>query len=174
MIDADDRPTFSELIDEFSRMAANPGRFLVIPGDGLMRLPSQAPNATDLIRLMSLQVDEPDLKVVSGEEYLRPIEVEEGGRASYLIPLSSIPEGAENEGRSNGNGPASSFQVNGDDGYLPPKSITCQSNDPEFIYQNATDAELPAQDAQQQYLDMNVNVWISRDDDLEYFDEWTA
>lgn len=55
-----------------------------------MRLPSQTPNACDLIRLMSLQVDEPDLKVVSGEEYLRPMEVEEGGRASYLIPLSSV------------------------------------------------------------------------------------
>jgi L1 cell adhesion molecule len=40
MLDADSRPSFKELSDEFAKMARDPGRFLVIPGDKLMRLPS--------------------------------------------------------------------------------------------------------------------------------------
>lgn len=41
-----------------------------------MRLPSQAPDAKDLIRLMSLQLDDSDLTVMSAEEYLRPKDLE--------------------------------------------------------------------------------------------------
>lgn len=41
-----------------------------------MRLPSQSPDARDLIRLMSLQLDDSDLTVMSAEEYLRPQDLE--------------------------------------------------------------------------------------------------
>ncbi|CAH1394457.1 unnamed protein product [Nezara viridula] len=40
MLDAESRPSFKELTDEFSKMARDPGRYLVIQGDKLMRLPS--------------------------------------------------------------------------------------------------------------------------------------
>lgn len=40
MIDAESRPSFAELSEEFSKMARDPGRYLVIEGDTLMRLPS--------------------------------------------------------------------------------------------------------------------------------------
>lgn len=42
-VDPEARPTFKELVDEFSKMARDPGRYLVIPGDKLMRLPSYTP-----------------------------------------------------------------------------------------------------------------------------------
>jgi L1 cell adhesion molecule len=40
MLDAESRPGFKELAEEFAKMSRDPGRFLVIPGDKLMRLPS--------------------------------------------------------------------------------------------------------------------------------------
>lgn len=40
MLDAESRPTFKELADEFAKMARDPGRYLVIQGDRFMRLPS--------------------------------------------------------------------------------------------------------------------------------------
>lgn len=40
MLDADSRPTFKQLADKFAEMARDPGRYLVIPGDKFMRLPS--------------------------------------------------------------------------------------------------------------------------------------
>lgn len=99
MLDVESRPTFSDLATEFTRMAGDPGRFLVIPGDKLMRLPSQEPDTRDLIRMMSLPLDEPDLMIMSGEEYLRPKDLELGGSdgsyppsSSPLGPLTSIPE----------------------------------------------------------------------------------
>ncbi|XP_076263904.1 epidermal growth factor receptor isoform X1 [Rhynchophorus ferrugineus] len=38
MLDAENRPCFKELEDEFSKMALDPGRYLTIPGDKFMRL----------------------------------------------------------------------------------------------------------------------------------------
>lgn len=40
LIEKDSRPSFEELADEFAKMAIDPGRYLVIPGDRYMRLPS--------------------------------------------------------------------------------------------------------------------------------------
>lgn len=40
MLDADSRPTFKELAEKFAEMARDPGRYLVIPGDKFMRLPT--------------------------------------------------------------------------------------------------------------------------------------
>lgn len=51
MIDADSRPGFSELTDEFAKMARDPGRYLVIKGDTLMRLPSSSIDARDMVNL---------------------------------------------------------------------------------------------------------------------------
>ena len=40
MLDAESRPSFKELADEFAKMSRDPGRYLVIQGDRFMRLPS--------------------------------------------------------------------------------------------------------------------------------------
>lgn len=40
MLDAESRPSFKELSDEFAKMSRDPGRYLAIKGDKYMRLPS--------------------------------------------------------------------------------------------------------------------------------------
>jgi hypothetical protein len=51
MIDAESRPSFKELADEFAKMSRDPGRYLVIQGDRLMRLPSFSPQVCLVIHL---------------------------------------------------------------------------------------------------------------------------
>ena len=52
MLDAESRSSFKELADEFAKMARDPGRYLVIPGDKLMRLPSYSPQVIRSILLL--------------------------------------------------------------------------------------------------------------------------
>uniref|UniRef100_A0A8C9DV18 Receptor protein-tyrosine kinase n=1 Tax=Prolemur simus TaxID=1328070 RepID=A0A8C9DV18_PROSS len=68
MIDADSRPKFRELIIEFSKMARDPQRYLVIQGDERMHLPS--PTDSNFYRTL---MDEEDMEdVVDADEYLVP------------------------------------------------------------------------------------------------------
>ncbi|XP_069318022.1 epidermal growth factor receptor isoform X2 [Eulemur rufifrons] len=68
MIDADSRPKFRELIIEFSKMARDPQRYLVIQGDERMHLPS--PTDSNFYRAL---MDEEDMEdVVDADEYLVP------------------------------------------------------------------------------------------------------
>uniref|UniRef100_A0AAR2K268 Receptor protein-tyrosine kinase n=1 Tax=Pygocentrus nattereri TaxID=42514 RepID=A0AAR2K268_PYGNA len=68
MIDADSRPRFKELAAEFSRMARDPQRYLVIQGDDCMKLPS--PNHSKFFQSL---LDEDDLRdLMDAEEYLVP------------------------------------------------------------------------------------------------------
>ncbi|XP_078198599.1 epidermal growth factor receptor isoform X2 [Callithrix jacchus] len=68
MIDADSRPKFRELIIEFSKMARDPQRYLVIQGDERMHLPS--PTDSNFYRTL---MDEEDMDdVVDADEYLIP------------------------------------------------------------------------------------------------------
>ncbi|MBN3296323.1 EGFR factor, partial [Amia calva] len=68
MIDADSRPRFRELIAEFSKMARDPSRYLVIQGDERMHLPS--PTDSKFYRTL---IDGDDMvDVVDAEEYLVP------------------------------------------------------------------------------------------------------
>ncbi|KZS10602.1 putative Epidermal growth factor receptor [Daphnia magna] len=72
MLDAESRPSFKELADEFAKMARDPGRYLVIPGDKLMRLPSYSPqDEKELIRNLSSSMDGPEV-IMDAEEYLQP------------------------------------------------------------------------------------------------------
>ncbi|KAG7488810.1 hypothetical protein MATL_G00038350 [Megalops atlanticus] len=68
MIDADSRPRFRELIGEFSKMARDPSRYLVIQGDERMHLPSP----TDSKFYRTLISDEDMEDVVDADEYLVP------------------------------------------------------------------------------------------------------
>ncbi|XP_048454643.1 receptor tyrosine-protein kinase erbB-4-like [Rhincodon typus] len=68
MIDADSRPKFKELAAEFSRMARDPQRYLVIQGDDHMKLPS--PNDSKFFQSL---LDEEELEdIMDAEEYLVP------------------------------------------------------------------------------------------------------
>uniref|UniRef100_A0A8C4H575 Receptor protein-tyrosine kinase n=1 Tax=Dicentrarchus labrax TaxID=13489 RepID=A0A8C4H575_DICLA len=68
MIDADSRPRFRELIAEFTKMARDPSRYLVIQGDDCMHLPS--PTDTKLYRSLISGEDMED--AVDADEYLVP------------------------------------------------------------------------------------------------------
>ena len=72
IIEAEYRPSFRELADEFAKMARDPGRFLVIPGDRLMRLPSYTPqDERELIHSLSSAIEGEGV-VMAAEEYLQP------------------------------------------------------------------------------------------------------
>ncbi|XP_028917874.1 epidermal growth factor receptor isoform X1 [Ornithorhynchus anatinus] len=68
MIDADSRPKFRELILEFSKMARDPQRYLVIQGDERMHLPS--PTDSKFYRTLMEEEDMED--IVDADEYLIP------------------------------------------------------------------------------------------------------
>ncbi|XP_066511540.1 epidermal growth factor receptor-like isoform X1 [Hoplias malabaricus] len=68
MIDADSRPRFRELISEFSKMARDPTRYLVIQGDERMHLPN--PTDSKFYRSLMSAVDMDD--AVDADEYLVP------------------------------------------------------------------------------------------------------
>uniref|UniRef100_A0A8C6WZT5 Receptor protein-tyrosine kinase n=1 Tax=Neogobius melanostomus TaxID=47308 RepID=A0A8C6WZT5_9GOBI len=68
MIDADSRPRFRELIAEFTKMARDPSRYLVIQGDDRMHLPS--PSDGRLYRSLISGEDMAD--AVDADEYLLP------------------------------------------------------------------------------------------------------
>ncbi|XP_076826383.1 epidermal growth factor receptor isoform X1 [Brachyhypopomus gauderio] len=69
MIDADSRPHFHELITEFSRMARDPSRYLIIQGDEQMYLSSPTLDAQFYRNLLGLEDVE---EMVDAEEYLLP------------------------------------------------------------------------------------------------------
>ncbi|XP_062985360.1 epidermal growth factor receptor [Elgaria multicarinata webbii] len=68
MIDAESRPKFRELMAEFSKMARDPQRYLVIQGDDRMHLPSP----TDSKFYRSLMEEEDMKDIVDADEYLIP------------------------------------------------------------------------------------------------------
>ncbi|XP_048773673.2 epidermal growth factor receptor-like isoform X3 [Ostrea edulis] len=84
MLDADSRPSFFELTEEFAKMARDPGRYLVISGDKLMRLPSHSYDKNDLARSLSVAVDGPE-EVIEADDYLQPTP-----RASVEIPTTPV------------------------------------------------------------------------------------
>lgn len=49
MIDAESRPSFADLSDEFAKMSRDPERYLVIEGDDMMRLPSSCVDIRDMV-----------------------------------------------------------------------------------------------------------------------------
>ena len=68
MLDAESRPSFKELADEFAKMARDPGRYLVIPGDKLMRLPSYSPQVRLPVQFLILF-----LKIFSAQLHFKNI-----------------------------------------------------------------------------------------------------
>ena len=72
MVDAESRPHFKELAEQFAKMARDPGRYLCIPGDKLMRLPSYTTqDEKELIRNLAQNIGGSEAVVVA-DEYLNP------------------------------------------------------------------------------------------------------
>jgi L1 cell adhesion molecule len=57
MLDAESRPSFKELADDFAKMARDPGRYLVIQGDRFMRLPSYSSQVRNVSWLLLFTLD---------------------------------------------------------------------------------------------------------------------
>ncbi|KAK9499252.1 hypothetical protein O3M35_002321 [Rhynocoris fuscipes] len=84
MKDAESRPSFKELADEFAKMARDPGRYLVIQGDKLMRLPSYSSQECGGVVLGTVggvvgvpheEKEQTSVEVgeeIEGEDYLQP------------------------------------------------------------------------------------------------------
>jgi hypothetical protein len=96
MLDAESRPSFKELADEFAKMARDPGRYLVIPGDKLMRLPSYTQqDEKELIRTLSMPIEGPET-IMDAEEYLQPGKTQDG--ADTPPPPTPIKKFMEDRG----------------------------------------------------------------------------
>lgn len=74
VLEADARPTFKQLAETFAEKARDPGRYLLIPGDRFMRLPSYTTqDEKDLIRTLApLEGSAGHNAILETEEYLRP------------------------------------------------------------------------------------------------------
>lgn len=73
VLDADSRPTFKQLAETFAEKARDPGRYLVIPGDKFMRLPSYTTqDEKDLIRTLAPLDSTSGNTVLDADEYLQP------------------------------------------------------------------------------------------------------
>jgi len=64
MLDANTRPTFEDLSKEFTKMARDPGRYLVIDGDQLKRNPTLKKNHDWLLDDMDIDAEYPNKLVV--------------------------------------------------------------------------------------------------------------
>ena len=71
----DNRPTFKVLVENFTLFARDPGRYLVIPGDKLMRLPSYTTHDEKELLKMNVEMlgNVSEMAAIMGaEEYLNP------------------------------------------------------------------------------------------------------
>ncbi|XP_078619979.1 epidermal growth factor receptor-like isoform X3 [Branchiostoma floridae x Branchiostoma japonicum] len=88
LLDADARPNFSELVDTFHKLAADPPRYIVIQGDDRMKLPSPTEN-----RIFDMLSDEEDLEgLMDAEDYLLPSQMSRSHQGS-LGSLTNQPTG---------------------------------------------------------------------------------
>ncbi|KAL0280246.1 UNVERIFIED_CONTAM: hypothetical protein PYX00_001596 [Menopon gallinae] len=74
MLDADSRPAFKELADDFAKMARDPGRYLVIQGDKFLKLPSYTmqQDRRDLVHTLSTGTSDGPETIMEADEYLQP------------------------------------------------------------------------------------------------------
>lgn len=72
MMEADTRPSFKELADDFAKMASDPGRYLVIPGDKFLKLPSVVHEDNNLFHSLTSGTSDGLETVMQPDEYLQP------------------------------------------------------------------------------------------------------
>uniref|UniRef100_A0A663LYK8 receptor protein-tyrosine kinase n=1 Tax=Athene cunicularia TaxID=194338 RepID=A0A663LYK8_ATHCN len=120
MIDADSRPKFRELIAEFSKMARDPPRYLVIQGDDRMHLPS--PTDSKFYRTLMEEEDMED--IVDADEYLVPhqgfFNSPSTSRTPLLSSLQGHPVREDSFVQRYSSDPTGTFLEDSiDDGFLP-------------------------------------------------------
>uniref|UniRef100_UPI00398E4BE8 receptor tyrosine-protein kinase erbB-2-like n=1 Tax=Pristiophorus japonicus TaxID=55135 RepID=UPI00398E4BE8 len=94
MIDSECRPRFRELVTDFTKMARDPPRYVVIQGDEQMVL--QSPTDSKFYRTLLDDEDMQDL--IDAEEYLSaPSVAEVDGLGSAAAPSSSSAHGASQQ-----------------------------------------------------------------------------
>ncbi|XP_055700755.1 epidermal growth factor receptor isoform X1 [Phlebotomus papatasi] len=88
-VNAEARPHFKDLVQDFADKARDPGRYLSIDGDKFMRLPSyMSQDERNLIQTLAPAMDGPE-PIVEAEEYLQP-----KTRPSVLFPTVEPAEEA--------------------------------------------------------------------------------
>lgn len=98
MLDAESRPSFRDLAMVFAKMAGDPGRYLVIPGDKFMRLPSYTQqDEKELIINLSKAIEGPEV-IMDAEEYLQPSRSEHEGNSETPPPPTPIKKFMEDRG----------------------------------------------------------------------------
>jgi L1 cell adhesion molecule len=69
MVDASNRPSFNYLAEEFAKMARDPGRYLMIQGDELLKLPED--QQYDAQELLAHETSD-SAEIVTADDYLMP------------------------------------------------------------------------------------------------------
>ncbi|KAM8967049.1 epidermal growth factor receptor [Pelodytes ibericus] len=135
MIDADSRPKFRELSAEFTKMARDPTRYLVIQGDERMNLPSPVES-----KFHHALVEEEMGDIIDAEEYLIPHQGFFSSPSTSRTPLLSTLSAASS------NSPIVCITRNGQGPPVREDSfIQRYSTDPTVILNDSTDEEfLPA------------------------------
>ncbi|XP_068092451.1 epidermal growth factor receptor [Hyperolius riggenbachi] len=129
MIDAESRPRFRELSAEFTKMARDPSRYLVIQGDERMHLPSPVESKFN----HALEEDMGD--IVDAEEYLIPHQGFFSSPSTSRTPLLSTMSSASN------NSPIVCITRNGGPPIREDSFIQRYSTDPTAILNDSIDEE---------------------------------
>ncbi|XP_069586274.1 epidermal growth factor receptor [Ranitomeya imitator] len=129
MIDAESRPKFRELSAEFSKMARDPTRYLVIKGDDRMNLPS--PPASKIHQTLDDEME----NIVDAEEYLIPHQGFFTSPQTSRTPLLSTMSSTSN------NSPIVCITRNGGPPIREDSFIQRYSTDPTVILNDSLDDE---------------------------------
>ncbi|XP_044151217.1 epidermal growth factor receptor [Bufo gargarizans] len=129
MIDAESRPKFRELSAEFSKMARDPTRYLVIQGDDRMNLPS--PPASKIYQTLNDEMGD----IVDAEEYLIPHQGFFTSPQTSQTPLLSTTSSTSN------NSPIICITRNGGLSLREDSFIQRYSTDPTVILNDSIDEE---------------------------------
>lgn len=127
MLDADSRPSFKQLADTFADMARDPGRYLVIPGDKFMRLPTYSTqDEKELIRNLSSAIEGPE-SLVEADEYLQPKNQSGPSNATTVSVIEVHPQSPTHACSS-----SSCPNGNNNECMAPENSNNAEAWDPEF------------------------------------------
>ncbi|KAG9475928.1 hypothetical protein GDO78_002806 [Eleutherodactylus coqui] len=129
MIDAESRPKFRELSAEFSKMARDPTRYLVIQGDDRMNLPS--PPASKIHQTLDDEIGD----IVDAEEYLIPHQGFFTSPSTSRTPLLSTMSSTSNSS------PIVCITRNGGPPIREDSFIQRYSTDPTVILNDSLDEE---------------------------------
>ncbi|XP_059152348.1 epidermal growth factor receptor-like isoform X2 [Physella acuta] len=113
MLEAESRPSFKELVDEFAKMSRDPGRYLVIEGDSLMRLPSVSIDKDEFFNGLLSDGDE---NLMEADDYLQPNESHRLMGPSLSRQISNMSNSSQHRimGNHNPEGGAKGYKASPD------------------------------------------------------------